>query len=257
MNRILLFAGTTEGRLLYEYCKEHKIPVTAVVATDYGEAVLPGSEAADIRVGRMDSRQMEELLHNSPYGLVIDATHPYAREVTENIRLACENCNTPYLRVLRKSFSEQTDPGVIYVDSLLEAADYLNCHEGNALITTGSKNLSVFSGVKDYTKRLTARILPDYENVKQCMEAGFSGRNLICMQGPFSEEFNLALLREIKASFLVTKESGTYGGFLEKVQAAGRAGAKVIVIKRPGTEEGYTLKETMEELESIINNHGA
>lgn len=257
MNRILLFAGTTEGRLLFEYCKEHKIPLTAAVATDYGEAVLPDRETADIRVGRLDRLQMEELLRNNTYELVIDATHPYAREVTENIRLACKNCNKTYLRVLRTSISEQAAPGVIYVDSILEAVDYLNRHEGNALITTGSKNLSVFSGVKDYTKRLTARILPDYENVKQCMEAGFSGRNLICMQGPFSEEFNLALLKEIKASFLVTKESGSYGGFLEKIQAAGRAGAKVIAIKRPGIEEGYSLEETMEELARIYYIHGA
>ena len=63
------------------------------------------------------------------------------------------------------------------------------------------------------------------------------------MQGPFSEEFNLALLKEIKADYLVTKESGSYGGFMEKVQAAKRAGVQVIVIKRPETETGYSLEQ--------------
>ncbi len=251
MKKILLFAGTTEGRLLFQYCDEHKIPITAAVATEYGESVLPAGELSDILVGRMDRQQMEELLRDTPGRLVIDATHPYAREVTKNIRTACKNCGVPYIRVLRESLPT---PGVIYVNSITEAADYLNSHEGRALITTGSKEVKVFTRVKDYAKRLTVRILPDFENVKQCMEAGFTGRSLVCMQGPFSEEFNLALLKEIKASYLVTKEAGTYGGFMEKVQAAKKAGVQVIVIKRPEAEEGYSLQETMKEILKYFNH---
>lgn len=244
-----MFAGTTEGRFIWEYCSELNIPVTASVATEYGESVLPPNEISDILVGRMDEQQMEELLFGSQYVLVIDATHPYAREVTINIKTACIKHNTPYVRVLRES---QIIPGVIQVDNIYEAANYLNTHEGAALITTGSKELQVFSQIRDYRKRLTVRILPDYENVKQCMELGFTGRNLICMQGPFSEEFNLALLKEIKASYLVTKEAGAYGGFLEKVHAAEKAGAQVIVIKRPEAEKGYTLQEVTEKLKKLI-----
>ncbi len=251
MDKILIFAGTTEGRLLWEYCYDRKIPVTAAVATEYGESVLSPNELSDVLVGRMDRQQMEELLHRSQYKQVIDATHPYAKEVTENIKAACKEFKIPYIRVLRESF--QT-PGVIYVENMKAAADYLDSHEGIALITTGSKELKAFTEMKDYTKRLTVRILPDYENLKQCMELGFTGRNLICMQGPFSEEFNLALLKEIKASYLVTKEAGSTGGFMEKVQAANKAGTEVIVIRRPKEDVGYTLQEVMEELKSLCND---
>ena len=249
MEKILLFAGTTEGRFIWEYCSELKIPVTASVATEYGESVLPPNEISDILVGRLDEQQMEELLFGSQFRLVIDATHPYAREVTINIKTACIKQNIPYIRVLRES---QIIPGVIQVDNINEAANYLNTHEGIALITTGSKELQVFSQIRDYRKRFTVRILPDYENVKQCLDLGFTGRNLICMQGPFSEEFNLALLKEIKASYLVTKEAGSYGGFLEKVHAAEKAGVQVIVIKRPEAEEGYAFKEVIEKLNELI-----
>ncbi len=249
MKKILLFAGTTEGRILWEYCNDHKIPVTAAVATEYGESVLPQGILSRVLVGRMDRQQMEDLLKDSQYRLVIDATHPYAEEVTENIRTACIKCRKQYIRIIRESFKL---PGAIYVEHLKEAADYLNGHEGKALITTGSKELEVFTKVKDYTKRLTVRILPDPDNLKHCMELGFAGPNVICMQGPFSEEFNLAVLKEIKASYLVTKESGSFGGFPEKVRAAVTAGAKVIVVKRPKEEEGYTCKEVMEVLSHSV-----
>lgn len=63
---------------------------------------------------------------------------------------------------------------------------------------------------------------------------GFSGKNLICMQGPFTEDLNVAMLRQAQASWMVTKESGKAGGFLEKLRAAKKAGAKLVVIKRPG-----------------------
>ena len=240
MDKILLFGGTTEGRLLWEYCRDMKIPAAAAVATEYGETLLPASELSQVLVGRMDRSGMEVLMQEGKYSLVIDATHPYAREVTENIRSACKSCNMPYIRVLRESYITS---GVIAVDSVKDAADYLNTHTGNALITTGSKELKAFTKVKDYTRRLTVRVLPDPENVGLCQEYGFTGRSLICMQGPFSEEFNLALLKEIKADYLVTKESGSYGGFMEKVQAAKRAGVQVIVIKRPETENGYSLEQ--------------
>ncbi|MGB8451810.1 MAG: precorrin-6A reductase [Anaerocolumna sp.] len=248
MDKILIFAGTTEGRVLWEYCYDHNIPVTAAVATGYGESVLSPNDLSDILVGRMDRPQMEELLFGSGYKLVIDATHPYAKEVTENIKAACMKCQIPYIRVLRESVKT---PGVIYVETLKEAADYLNSREGIALITTGSKGLRVFSEIKDYKKRLMVRILPDYENLKQCTELGFTGGNIICMQGPFSEEFNLALLKELKASYLVTKEAGSAGGFMEKVQAAKKAGAEVIVIRRPNEAAGFTLQKVMEELKEL------
>ena len=77
---------------------------------------------------------------------------------------------------------------------------------------------------------------------------GFSGKNLICMQGPFTEDLNVAMLRQAQASWMVTKESGKSGGFLEKVQAAEEAKAVLVVVGRP-FEVGKILKETKKFLE--------
>ncbi|WP_337810740.1 precorrin-6y C5,15-methyltransferase (decarboxylating) subunit CbiE, partial [Enterocloster sp.] len=65
------------------------------------------------------------------------------------------------------------------------------------------------------------------------------------MQGPFSVEMNVAMLHAVGAAWMVTKESGTAGGFEEKALAAGQAGAGLIVIGRP-KEDGISLREALE-----------
>ena len=65
------------------------------------------------------------------------------------------------------------------------------------------------------------------------------------MQGPFSYESNLALLRQTGAAYMVTKESGKAGGFAEKLAAAEAAGVKTVIIGRPTKEEGLSLEDVM------------
>lgn len=97
----------------------------------------------------------------------------------------------------------------------------MNTVTGNVLLTTGSKELAAYGVVTDQS-RLYARVLSTEESVAQSRALGFEGRRLIAMQGPFSEELNLAMLRQIRARWLVTKASGAAGGFQEKLAAARR-----------------------------------
>ena len=92
--------------------------------------------------------------------------------------------------------------------------------EGNVLLTTGSKELKVFTEIPSYRDRLYARVLSLPSVVETCSEYGFEGKHLIAMQGPFSREMNEAMLRQYQCSYLVTKDSGKAGGFEEKIQAA-------------------------------------
>ena len=64
-------------------------------------------------------------------------------------------------------------------------------------------------------------------------------RNIIAMQGPFSLALNVALMQQFGVRYLVTKDGGAAGGFAEKVQAAARTGAQLVVLRRP-PETGET-----------------
>ena len=254
--KILIFGGTTEGRKLTEYLAARKVRVHVCVATAYGESLLPESESVTAESSRMDVSEMCHRIREYAPAFVVDATHPYAREVSRNIKQACESCVKPYLRLLREAgtflpehdmakdgTAAGTDGRTVWVESAKEAAEYLADKEGKILLTTGSKELEAFTWIQDYRERVYARVLSLPSVVEKCHGLGLEGRHLICMQGPFSAELNLAMLREFQIRFLVTKEAGSTGGFPEKCEAAEKAGAVLVVIGRPEEREGFSEEE--------------
>lgn len=250
MDKILLFAGTTEGRNLAEFLEKNQIPTEVCVATQYGETLLEEGKYLHVHAGRLDETEMEQQIQKQQITLVIDATHPYAVIVSQNIRRACSRTGTEYIRLARKETDaswKQEMEDVTEVASVAEAAAFLAKKEGRIFAATGSKELSAYQVIPDYQDRVVARVLSTPEAVSECAMLGFSGKNLICMQGPFTEDLNVAMLRQAQASWMVTKESGKAGGFLEKLRAAKKAGAKLVVIKRPGERSEEIAEDQKEE----------
>ena len=86
MKHILIFAGTTEGRELMEKIKHFQVEVFVSVATEYGKEQVEDGENIHVLAGRLDVEGMRELAYGCQAELVIDATHPFAMEVTKNIQ---------------------------------------------------------------------------------------------------------------------------------------------------------------------------
>lgn len=240
MTHAVVFAGTVEGRKITEYLCGNQVRVTASVATEYGGELLKVIEGLNIAKGRLDFHGICGLLKEEKPEIVVDATHLYACEITANVKRACQEAGLPYLRILRDTKAAEE---AVYVNSVKAGAEYLNRTEGNIFITTGSKELGEYTAIKDYRERCYARVLSLPQVVTMCDDLGFRGSHLIAMQGPFSKEINIAMLKQVNASYLVTKESGISGGFEEKCQAAAECGVTLVVIGKPGEEEGISLKE--------------
>ena len=276
MCKIWIFGGTTEGRLLAEYCSREKIEAWVSVASEYGEELLQeelmesgnagnpdlnhntclakknlktvqASSVIKVLRGRMDRYQMEEFIRNQGIHLVIDATHPHARLVSEEIQEACGRTGVRLERCLRAEGEQNKARDWVEVDSIQEAVSFLSSVSGVIFATTGSKELEVLCQIPDYQKRVYARVLPTSNVLKKCEKLGITGSHLIAMQGPFSTEMNTLFLRQTKAEWLLTKDSGRAGGFQEKVEAARENGTRVVVIRRP-EEDGISLEEAMEVL---------
>ncbi len=242
---VIIFAGTTEGRTISEYLASCKVPVTACVATEYGETLLTENEYLKVHAGRMDQEEIAAFICEKGAELVIDATHPYAAVVSENVVAACEREQVDYVRLIRGSSAESVDQAVL-VGSVDEAVEYLKKTEGNILATTGSKELFKYTQIPGFEKRVFARVLSTGEVAAACEKLGFVGKNLICMQGPFSEELNIAMLHQFDCKYLVTKETGKAGGFEEKLHAAKAAGATLVLVGRPPEQKGYSYDEVLE-----------
>lgn len=242
MDKLCVFAGTTEGRRLVAVLASQHVQVTACVATEYGASLLAPLDHLTVSARRLTQAEMEVLFRAQGFALVVDATHPYAAAVTENIAAACAATGTPYLRLLREG--GQVPEGAVYVPDIPRAVEYLNEGTGNILLTTGSKELSLYTGIQDFTDRVYARVLPMASSLAACQGAGLGPGHIIAMQGPFSRELNTALLRFVQARYLVTKEDGGPGGFADKAAAAREAGATLVVIGRPPQREGLSLSDT-------------
>ena len=262
MKKIVIFAGTTEGRRLSEILADAGIAHTVCVATEYGEIVMRDQTDAEVarakeqslvslHRGRMDRKQIEEFLRNEGYEIVVDATHPYARVVTENLRGAVAALQTSekkaqspiYLRLEREisETPEAEDPAVSirYFESNADCAKALENTEGNILLTTGSKELATYCASGRLHDRLYVRILPGRESLELCMEQGIKGRQILALQGPFSTEMNAAILKQYDIRHMVTKNSGRTGGYQEKLEAAKMLGIPVYVIQ-PARKAGDT-----------------
>ena len=276
------------------------LPIAAevYVTTAYGASLLPAGPGITVHVGRLDAEEMTALFEaarqqlkpmpgdtngelekseslksagqcrqaercqlSAPL-LVIDATHPYAAVVSENILTACAAAGVRCIRVERedsgagehgtesaqKALPEWESTGedgkasasegaaLHWVESIEEAAAWLageSAQRPNILITTGSKELAPYTRIPDFAARCYVRALPTVEALEKCQALGFRRDHLILMQGPFSEEMNVAQLRYADAGYLVTKASGETGGFPEKCEAALALGVEVICVGRP------------------------
>ena len=104
------------------------------------------------------------------------------------------------LRILRREDHEDMT-GCVFVDDTQGAVAYLNGTQGNVLLTVGSKELAAYTAVTDWKNRLYARVLPLPASTQIAYELGFEGSRLICMQGPFTQEINEAMLRMLSSSF--------------------------------------------------------
>lgn len=244
MYKLCVFAGTTEGRELIGLLAGQPAAVSACVATEYGEALLSPRPGLSISAGRLTEAEMAERFRREKFDLVIDATHPYAAEATENIANACRETGTAYLRLLRGA--EEAPGDAVLVPDIPGAVEFLRGTEGNILLTTGSKELGKYAALPRFAERAYARVLPMEASLAACRDAGLGPDRIWAVQGPFSRELNAAMLRSVHAKYLVTKDAGGTGGFREKAAAARDAGAVLVVVGRPPQREGLDFAGTVD-----------
>lgn len=248
---IVVFGGTAEGRrLALELCRRcPKGEIWVSVATGWGRELLEEERPENLRVreGRLDREGMAEFLRQGGFAAAVDATHPYAQEVSENLRMACREAGIPCLGLEREGTPL---PGCRMAADIREAARLCKDLPGNILLATGAKELPAFCRELGEPERVFPRVLPMEESLRRCREAGVPQGQIIAMMGPFSRELNLALMRQHSIAVLVTKDGGQAGGMPEKLSAAQDHGAAVVVIRRPPAQgQDYDMEALLELLE--------
>lgn len=242
---ILLLGGTSDSLEIPKGLNQAKLTYFLSVVSDYG-AELAKKVAANVHQGRLDAAGLEAFIKEHDIKLVIDATHPFATEVSRTAIQAAENQQLPYLRFERPSLIPED---AITVTSIQQACEAALKFSGKIYLTTGSKNLHLFL---DYLpkERVVARVLPTAEVLTLTEKLGLQADQIEAIKGPFSTELNQALLDHNQAGVLITKESGTAGGFAEKLAACKLNNIPAIVIAR----EPLNYPKRFEDIAALVAN---
>ncbi len=253
--RVVIFGGTTEGRRLSEMLSQTGTPHHLCVATVYGADLMDDSNPfMTLHTGRMDRAEMKRFFEECCLGdgdIVVDATHPYATEVSKNIAAALPQGCTMVVVQRDGCVDCEVVDNETYVNRYGSMSDFAGSADslsGNILITTGSKELPDYCGSvsQETLQRSYFRVLPSSESIGICEDQGIDRKNIIAMHGPFSYEMNKAVMSEYDISHILTKDGGTSGGFEEKLRAATDLGVQIHVIVRPdsiGLAEGVSVSE--------------
>ena len=231
MKKVLIFAGTTEGRELAELLADSNIKCSVCVATDYALELM-NDKRLDVHCGRLTEEEMEVLMRDGSFDVVVDATHPYAQIVSQNVRQAADKESISLIRLRRST--ESAEEGFVSFKTHEECSAWLSFQTGNILLTTGSKDLGSYAKNETIKNRLFVQCA-SWRRKHSSMygQMALLGVRSIAMQGPFSAQMNECILREYSIDWMVTKISGHAGGFEEKVEAAKKAGVGICAILPP------------------------
>ncbi|MGL4606173.1 MAG: precorrin-6A reductase [Eubacteriaceae bacterium] len=231
---ILVLGGTLDSRQLTDVLIECGKEVCYSALSNIGVEKMSDHPRLTKIWGQLDSGTLRETMVAYDIDLCIDGTHPYAKEISQNAIWVCEAIGVDYIRLERPSsikFGEKSPS----FDNYEEAQNYLlkamKNTTGNVLLTTGSRFLELFDKLPK--SRTYIRVLPTSGVLKKCESLGYQPKNIIGMQGPFSIEMNVGMMKEYNIKFLVTKDSGDVGGVEEKIAGAIQTKTEVIFIRRP------------------------
>jgi precorrin-6A/cobalt-precorrin-6A reductase len=239
---IWIIGGTSEAAELAGIFSK-KTDVIITVATPVGEEFL---QHGQVKIGRLTSEEMIGFARENNIKLIVDASHPYALEVSKNAREAARNTGIEYLRFSRpKTKIDQA----CYVDSMDACLNLLKGISGTVFFTTGSSSISEFEKVRG-DNRFIYRVLPTVESMEICRQAGIALKNMIGVLGPFSLEMNQAMFREYAPAYVVMKNSGQQGGTEEKLEACRSLGIAPIILERD-EENGFNDLDLL--IETIMN----
>lgn len=227
------FTGTRDGNQLADACSRMGLQTVVSVASGYGATQARShSPSSHVVAGRIGESARRKLLCDSKASAVIDASHPFATLISQQLIRICSDLGIPYLRFERPSPTGEPEARIVS-DMQTAAIEALRLGK-RIFLSTGVKDLSTFLSADPGQKaQWFARVTPSAESLKRALDSGIPASRLCAMQGPFSVEANTALWNEWKIDCVVTKESGETGGLPSKIAAARAIGIPILVVERP------------------------
>ncbi|AVP55884.1 cobalt-precorrin-6x reductase [Clostridium tetani] len=228
-----LISGTSEGKELLSNLNNYTDDILVSTATSYGGDLLKDYKYKYLNTTPLDRENMIKLFKEKKVEVLIDASHPYALEVSKNAMEVCNYTGIEYIRFEREKVIEKflEKEKVLVVENYEDLYSKLNDIKGNILNTTGSRNIEKIIRLS-LENRIIHRVLPSLKVIEECFHLGLELHNIIAVKGPISYDLNRAFIREYDAKAILLKDSGKEGGTEEKIKAAIDENIYAIVVDR-------------------------
>ncbi|PPS40274.1 cobalt-precorrin-6A reductase [Chroococcidiopsis sp. TS-821] len=231
--KLWLIGGTQESVAIAAAIAQADICCIISVTTPSAQSLYHPAPCLTVWVGRLTRAQIPNFIKQHQIAAIVDASHPYAVEVSQNAIAAAQHLQVPYLRYERPILSSNNVDGKAeHFDSFEALLSTNRLQNKRVLLTVGYRPLHLFQAWHDRAT-LFARILPSAIAIEAATQAGFTPDRLICLRPPISAELELALWRQWQIQLAITKASGKPGGEETKRLVATQLGIPLITISRP------------------------
>jgi precorrin-6A/cobalt-precorrin-6A reductase len=221
--RILILGGTHEAFALAEWLAD--MAGIEIISSLAGRTREPRLPRGPLRIGGFGGAEgLARYLHEERISHLINATHPFAAQMSANAVAAAERTGIPLLRLLRPAWEAQPDDRWVTARHAAEAAELCRREGGRIFLTLGTGELDAFAGI--HNAHFLVRMVDAADRVP------LSDYRIITARGPFSFEDELQLLAQHHIGLVVAKNSGG-GATYAKIEAARKMGLPVIMIERP------------------------
>jgi precorrin-6A/cobalt-precorrin-6A reductase len=228
MIRVLLLGGTSEASDLT--AKLSVIPEVEAIVSLAGrtrQSVKPSS--GEIRIGGFGGQAgLIEYLQSQHINVLIDATHPFAAQISWNAEEAAIATNIPHLMVIRPAWVKTPKDRWIEVESVASAAQTIPAIAQRVFLSIGRQELTPFVKVPKVWFLMRSIDPPDLE---------IPNGKLLLDRGPFSLQQERQLLQEYQIDAIVSKNSGG-DATSAKIIAAREFGIPVVMVQRPAIPLG-------------------
>jgi precorrin-6A/cobalt-precorrin-6A reductase len=229
---ILVLGGTSESREVAALLAREGMPVLYSSTTN----LIGDLPAAIERItGTLSRESLRALVEDRSVRCIVDATHPFAVEISRTAMAVARDTSMAYIRLERSSLEGLTNHSHVRRVDTLEEAALLACETSGAILSTlGTRMLGRLCDVLGERRDdLVTRVLPTTESLSVCEQLGIPVARIIAMRGPFPPPLELACIRHFGISAVLTKDSGERGGLRAKADACRAADCPLIVIARP------------------------
>ena len=256
--RYMVMSGTSDATKVIKFLHEDENNyIIATTVTDYGAKIAESAGATEVISKALKEEDFIDVINEKNIDTLIDATHPFASVATETAISSCQKAGIKYIRYERASTILPESDLIIKVATFEEGAkkakELLTNDEDKLMHLAGVMRLATIVNEVDANK-VVARVLPNNFSISKTQDSGVPAENIIAMQGTYSKELNMALMKEYNVCAIITKESGESGGAENKINAALELEIPVILVMRPEIKEleNHSVVRSIEQLSEII-----